>query len=85
MLKNGSTFYRVIIHTLAVLFLIGMLGSTALGGEDLLTSVVQAIYTATFGSSQVTTSGSSTLSSPSDPQPDNGHPNQSPAPPDTVK
>jgi hypothetical protein len=84
MFKNSSTFYRIIIHTVGVLFLIGMLGSTALGDEGIISTVVQTIYQAAFGP----VSGDSATQTSSSLPPagtDSGVPGGTPPPPDTLK
>ena len=82
MFKNSSSFFRVIVHTVGVLFLIGILGSTALGEDDILSTVVQTIFEATFGPVSGT---SSTEDSGTLPSPDGGDPGQVPPPPDTLQ
>ena len=64
MFKNNSTFFRIIVHTVGVLLLIGILGSTAFGGEDLFSTVIQTLYAAAFGTTQAssTTVTTDTLS-----------------------
>jgi len=86
MFKNNSTFYRIIIHSIGVLVLIGVLGSTAISGEGILSTVVQTIYEATFGSGTVetTTEGTSLLSNPST-APESGDPGGNPPPPDSLR
>lgn len=86
MFKNSSTFFRIIIHSIGVLFLIGILGSTAIGGEGLLSTVVQTLYEVTFGTDTggTTTQGTSLLSTSPTEQMTSG-PGDNPPPPDSLK
>jgi hypothetical protein len=88
MFKNNSTFYRIVLHTIGMLFLIGVLGSTALGDENIFSAVFDAIYTATFGSTQTNTAtGTSDSTSGLPPsEPTSGVPGGGgSSPPDTIK
>lgn len=84
MFKDNSTFYRIIIHTMGVLFLIGVLGSTALGDEGIFSTVVQSLYVAAFGpvSEPVTDGGILPPPPTTQMMSDNG---EHPPPPDTLK
>jgi len=86
MFKNSSTFYRIIIHTIGVLFLIGIVGSTAFGDDGILSTVVQTLYVATFGTASdiSSTDDSSALSTPPS-APMHGNPGGPPPPPDTLQ
>ncbi len=86
MFKNSSTFYRLVIHSIGVLVLVGVLGSTAISGEGILSTVVQTLYEATFGTGTVetTTEGTSPLSNPP-PAPMSSGPGDNPPPPDSLR
>jgi len=86
MFRNSTTFSRIVIHTIGVLFLIGVVGSTALGDEDILSSIVEAIFVATFGSSSTSDPSGGTSPSSSSPleQPMSGEPSPNPPPPDSL-
>jgi hypothetical protein len=87
MFKHGSTFFRLVIHTIGVLFLIGILGSTALGDEGIISTVVQTLYEMTFGQTQESSTGTTSPlgDSSSDPGRNISEPPPPPPPPDSLQ